>query len=404
MGDASTLPKINENLRCWYFRDSYIDNDESKGTYLHSVDRYVKGLQALRPGNENLVIFGAIAGVPPDLVSADTLDAVDFSNSSERDAFYATILDDSRMVQRTNETMTGLVEACRVDSDEPSDENSAASRGADPARRLVQTAEKFGENGIIQSICQESFEPAIDAIIDVIAKQLGAVCLPRQLVRQSDGTVACKVIWELPTADDGSASVEAPRSCDDPNYTFLQTPQDGVVSTSDGRARCEVTQLAVVNDSLVDPSAEGWYYDDFSMAVNQQCRGDDRQRVAFTNSPPNGVTVQLECLNETQTVPLNLNEVDQDYYSNLGLDAPTIGTPCAGSDARCVLHRSDETTDDSLFCHQARNVCIRRCNSDTDCPPAWVCDVDDVLGERAAASGGDVNGSAFCVNPTCDTD
>src|SRR6185295_14481817 len=117
---------------------------------------------------ENLVIFAAIAGVPPDLVTPEKLKDVDFSDKTARDSFYAGILGDKRMVEAVdpasmmNPGTGNLLPSCQV-----------TGRGkAYPPRRIVQVVQDFGENGVIQSICQEDFGPALDAIIAIIAKQL----------------------------------------------------------------------------------------------------------------------------------------------------------------------------------------------------------------------------------------
>ena len=81
----------------------------------------------------------------------------------------------------------------------PSCRNGASK--AYPPRRIVEVARGFGANGTVHSICQNDFGPAIDAIIEVIARQLGAVCLPRPLVRNKDGMVGCNVVWELPPSE-----------------------------------------------------------------------------------------------------------------------------------------------------------------------------------------------------------
>jgi hypothetical protein len=45
-----------------------------------------------------------------------------------------------------------------------------------PPRRLVETAAAFGSNGIVQSICQADFSPAIDALIDKAALRIAGSC------------------------------------------------------------------------------------------------------------------------------------------------------------------------------------------------------------------------------------
>ena len=166
------------NLRCFM-------NENNHGDELYPIERYVNGFKALRPGNENLVVFAAVAGVPPDLVDEDHLSKVDFSDQAQRDAFYDSILNDSRMQQTIDQASMAvpgsgnLVPSCTSDTGK-----------AYPPRRIVQVAKQFGENGIVQSICQQDFGPALDAVIGMIGKQLGAVCLPRSLTRDQDGLVA----------------------------------------------------------------------------------------------------------------------------------------------------------------------------------------------------------------------
>lgn len=49
-------PDLGEDVNPWCI----------SGTGLHDVrERYLKGLRALRPGREDLVVFVAIAGIPP---------------------------------------------------------------------------------------------------------------------------------------------------------------------------------------------------------------------------------------------------------------------------------------------------------------------------------------------------
>jgi hypothetical protein len=131
------------NLRCFLYPETQ-----------WPVARYVDGFRALRPGRPDLLVVGAITGVPVDLVASGT-------------PRYEVILSDSRMVQQvdTSPGSSGsrLVPSCNV-----------PGRGiAFPPRRIVQVAQGFGDNGIVQSICQDSYTGALDAIIARIAGALG---------------------------------------------------------------------------------------------------------------------------------------------------------------------------------------------------------------------------------------
>ncbi|MFI5307897.1 MAG: hypothetical protein ACHQ53_11115, partial [Polyangiales bacterium] len=405
------------NVRCHYNQMS-----------LYPVERYVNGLKALRPGNENLVIFAAITGVPADLVGPDVLMKTDFANPSDHDRFYKNILNDPRMQEMINTQGTAdpsddkLTHSCVLDM-KAAASNMGQFGAADPPIRLVQVASGFGENGIVQSICQTDYGPALDQIIKIIAKQLGAVCLPRALVRNANGLVGCNVVWELPPP--GTAPSNTPTSCHPPDFPFLLDPDKGGATATDrGGAICRVAQMAVVTDASgaknYTPTAtdgvmfaDGWYYDDFSDDVKKGCTGTDKQRVAFTNNakPPTGVTVKLECLNETQS----LANARTDTAPNI--EQPAIGSPCEmvvingtpkmGDDA-CVVRLSapskawPDGNDKSMFCHPQLNVCVRGCNTSADCPAAWVCDKrPETLAATKPKNNPQSNGRPICVNPTC---
>lgn len=132
----------NLNLRCFQHPAA-----------LHPVSRYVDGLRALRSDPSD-VIFGLIAGVPTDLIT----------DGSGTD--YAGILSDPRMMESVDPT-TGnqLVPSCEE-----------AGGMAFPPRRLVEAAQGFGGNGVVQSICQEDFTGAVDAILQRVAARVSGSC------------------------------------------------------------------------------------------------------------------------------------------------------------------------------------------------------------------------------------
>jgi hypothetical protein len=273
-----------------------------------------------------------------------------------------------------------------------------------PPRRIVELAKYFGRNGIVQSICQDDFGPAMEAIINVIAKQLGEVCLPRQLVRQRSGLVACNVVWELPKVSQPGSGT--PTECG--QSSFLKPVDSGRAAiNAAGGNNCKVDQLPVTDTSAgTAPPGEGWYYDDYTADLKKACSKTQQQRVAFTANakPPTGVTVKLECLNETQKLPdtrTNLaNDQQPEIGSACGKDVTGMMTGPSGDDAcKVTLQNGAIDTQYPMFCHPNLNVCVRQCQSDTDCPPAWVCDKRP---DTLAIMG--LNGRAYCVNPTCGAD
>jgi hypothetical protein len=139
---------------------------------LYAISRYVDGLRKLRPDSENLVVFGAITGVPAKLVDKGALDAVDFEDPAEVTAFYDGILAAEEMIEAVDDKGTAepqddqLVPACNV-----------ATGRAYPARRIVEVAKQFGKNSVVQSICQDDFGPAIDAIVVAITRAQKGACV-----------------------------------------------------------------------------------------------------------------------------------------------------------------------------------------------------------------------------------
>jgi hypothetical protein len=382
------------NLRCFH----------NKGN-LYPLERYIDGYKHLRPGNENLVIFGAIVGVPPELVETADYAAVNWKKDTERDAFYQRILDDPQMQERPDPTRTpeqggNLIPSCNV-----------TGRGvAYPPRRIVEVARGFGENGAVFSICQEDLGPAVDAIIALIAERLGTVCLPRPLVRNSGGMVECNVVWELPRAGTGGPMV--PTECGGAGFEFLlPVDEDREATTKEGNAVCKVAQMAVL-DGQVRPADnggqmfnEGWYYDDFSAELAEDCRAEMPQRVTFTTRarPPTGTVVKLECLNETQSLAQNRTDVAT------SIEQPTIGDACESvqrnsqtlrDDDACAVQLANGEMDRAMFCHPRDKVCVLGCDTTADCPAAWVCD-DRPQTLADTVKPGRENGSAICVNPTC---
>jgi len=147
----ATLLQQGLNVRCHFNAQN-----------LYVTERYTNGLKALRPGNEQLVVFGAIVGVPPETVS--TIPADYAENPAAQAAFYDAILSHPKMQETVDDRGTPepaddtLVSSCET-----------ATGPAYPPRRIVQVARGFGANGIVQSICQDDFGPAIMAIVDRIA-------------------------------------------------------------------------------------------------------------------------------------------------------------------------------------------------------------------------------------------
>jgi hypothetical protein len=376
------------NLRCYYHPD-----------LSREIERYYNGFRMLRPGNEELVVFAGIVGVPQAITAKESLP--NFDDDAARDQWYANLLADPDMQQVPDElTGTGkgnLKVSCRTPVLDAAGQPTGEISFAYPPVRIVKLAQMFGANGIIQSICQADFGPAMDQIIEIIAKQLSEVCLPRKLVRQSKGKVPCNVVWELPLP--GTAPADTPVACSQKPY-LGQVDEGRATTNSNGGQNCKVNQLAIFNNAI-PATEEGWYYDDFSPELEAACKTNPKQRVAFTANarPYTGVTVKLECLNETQ----KLANTDP----KVAPGQPEIGSPCGidamggmlsggAADATCgvLVTTPTQHIENTMFCHPALNTCVKACISDTDCPPAWSCDTrpNTVM---------QTSNRPYCVNPTC---
>jgi hypothetical protein len=214
---------------------------------------------------------------------------VNFAKAAQRNAYYDAMLA-APLMQTTIDPARGpgdgnLLPSC-----------DTATGRAYPPRRIVEVARGFGDNGIVQSICQSSFAPAMKPIVDRISASLTVGCLPIAFKRDAQGKIACDVIWELPVSAGGTGSIEL---CSD--RSFLKTPVDPAQRvTADGRKRCIVNQVPV-DTGAAKPTPQagesGFYYDDFSNQAIDQCGVASDQRVVFTSDAvaPSTVRVYVDC-------------------------------------------------------------------------------------------------------------
>jgi len=140
--------------------------------HLYPIERYSEGFKALRPDSEGLVVFGAIVGVPTELVTPERLSQVDFADPVARDAFYENMLADPMMQPVVEDFGTES-----VDDDAFVPSCNTPNGKAYPPLRIVETARAFGRDAVVQSICQDDFGPAIDAILAAITRASKAACI-----------------------------------------------------------------------------------------------------------------------------------------------------------------------------------------------------------------------------------
>jgi hypothetical protein len=163
---SADLPSDDPLRRTMYFEHPNLRCFENKAN-LWPIERYVEGFKALRPGQDERVMFAAIAGVPPRAVDASALAAVDFSDAQQRERFYAGILNSPEMTETVDPATATVRGSGNL---RPS---CQSARGvAYPPRRIVEVARGFGANGVVQSICDDDLGQAVDAITSMIARQL----------------------------------------------------------------------------------------------------------------------------------------------------------------------------------------------------------------------------------------
>jgi hypothetical protein len=328
------------NLRCFL-----------NPTAQHPITRFVEGYLATRT-SPDLLVYAAIAGVPTNATSAT--------------ATFDQILAAPEMQEMIDPTMmTRLRPSCNV-----------AGRGiAFPPRRIVEVArglDQRGSNGLVYSICQADFTPALDAIIDKIADVLGGTCLPRALNPDDTGLVDCDVIEVLP------ASGEFTQCTQIDGREFVTTETDSVAGTV--HEVCRVIQIAP-DEAVTVPPPAGWFYDT-GADVQMRCP-ETPQRITFTmgNEPKTGTLVRLECL---QPVQASMGPAFLDIDSPCN---PTTDTVCPAGlplgDKQCPAY--------DLVCDNVTRTWERGCASDANCAAGWRCDT--------ARTG--VGAGAICRNPTC---
>jgi hypothetical protein len=192
--DPEKAAKVN--MRCFY--DEQLPEAERNK---YPLERYLAGFKALRPDLDNRVIFAVIGGVPVDLVdqSSDLPEAI--LGNTKRDpaelvSYYSAILEDPRMIEQEDlsDPKGGyLAKACvtaNPNYDATAPDDSVASdpnvTETEPARRFVELAQLFGVNGVVQSLCEESFVAPVETIILALTNRMKASQNPNQGFSESN--------------------------------------------------------------------------------------------------------------------------------------------------------------------------------------------------------------------------
>ncbi len=372
------------NLQCKTYRDAQYD----------VMSRYVQGILALRPGQEDFTIFATISGVDPDVLEANSETTL-VNGIEVVEVDIPAILDDPTMEERqdANASQPNLIPGCV----RPNPVMGGLPNRAFPPRRLLEVTEglkEAGVGGVVASICQAvdpdngdytaDFGPAVTAIAARIAASLPTSCLPRELIRNGANEVTCQILEVLPV---GATCAQVADTGRDPEPVRFEGEGEN------RREVCRVEQIPVTPDvaaSGEEPAGLGWYYDDYSDELATDCvrfDEDNRQQIRFTTGAESipGSKFRLECL--SPVIPTG--------------DRADIGTSCAGSsagacdldeDGLASLRSQYDRAEATLICDDNLNTCQLGCEVDADCPGGYVC---------YGSEDGNAGSLPYCISPTC---
>jgi hypothetical protein len=221
---------------------------------------------------------------------------------------------------------------------------------------------------------------------------LGRMCLPRPLPIDSQGQVACSVLWRLGEAFDSDEELPAevappsPEQCSD--LPFLEAAGPGHASSV-----CAVKQLTA--EDVVEGELDGWFYD----AEASECgRGTQPgPGVSFTldATPRSGVVVQLNCSDvqaaESDGELVHVDATECGELANGSMDdvgdaCLPAATPERGFDDRetYVETRSAQCETEACLVYRLRGHPGPDCQADRDA--GVYCATEDELDKRAYCS------------------
>ena len=293
--DIASLP-YSINLQCYYQKDK-----------LYGIDRYFNDLSSLRSNPANLVL-GFIVGVPPD---DPLLPPVCEGRGDEIGGCL-----DTPPMQETVRVDDQLLEySCKYPADctppNPPTEPGNCNSEAFPAIRYVNLAKQFGDNAVVQSICTDSFAPAVAALTEKLKEAINAQRFRRQLQIEKDTEDAtgcrcvatCDIIEEL-TDNRPCESLGNPAKktlYDEFGMPAVSVDED----TGQVHTLCKIEQAGArlgdcsmsCDDALAvltkDPENAGWWYD-----PSEDIDGDtvNDPQVKFEDvQPESGSGVSIQC-------------------------------------------------------------------------------------------------------------
>jgi hypothetical protein len=235
------------------------------------------------------------------------------------------------------------------------------------------------ENLISSEACVVSSTSAEIAVTRVRDEEpgtaLGNVCLPRPLPINSQGQVACRVLWRLGEAFDSDDELPAevappsPEQCSD--LPFLEAAGPGHAANV-----CMVKQLTA--EEVTAGELDGWFYNDDASGVCGRA-ADPRPAVSFTPgaTPPSGVVIKVACSNvqaaESNGELVSVEATECGELANGSADGigdaclPT-GTPAGGfaDQEAYVESRSDQCDTEACLVYKLRGYPNADCDETAD--------------------------------------
>lgn len=176
---SGTEQRLGLNIRCAYAEPSVRISQVEAAGLVQSPERYVRDFKRnVKPGNPDGIVFIAIVGIPDGTEGLTPQEIL-------ADARMGFAVDPNTGAGDPTNRNTAARDACRRCADASTDcdaervvteegvPNANIVTGAKPGVRFVKVAEGFGDNGLVQSICAESYAPALNHLVQKVARVAG---------------------------------------------------------------------------------------------------------------------------------------------------------------------------------------------------------------------------------------
>lgn len=179
---SSSWASADLNLRFYMYSPGSSQDPTWPLTRYVDPQRLERGFFGLLPGRPNMLVMGAITGVPLSFTTGETVDwtAMLGRDSSGSDGYTGMSAEgpvSMRMRNSDSRCSTRVVPACRREgsSYDPTICDSSRQYFASPSRRVAQLVQRVNEvngNGVLGSICANDYSPMLQRFAARIASRL----------------------------------------------------------------------------------------------------------------------------------------------------------------------------------------------------------------------------------------